>query len=771
MIACIWYQDEPECDLYYRRHKFAKKFFEQWVKSWLKMLLQTIEHKTHTWLGPTLNYRRRRKRYACMLLPTIQRKLHIWVDGAKGGQRRSRPKRWRRTAVVRVLAMTVVAANAMPAQQGHEPARRVVFDTDSRPLKIDNHASKSITNDIHDVIGQPDFDTKYHISGVGGNIKGYPCTIRWTIEDDDGVRHDIKLPNAIYSKDSPSRILSPQHWAQEAKDNSPNPRGTWCATYEDSIVLHWNQEQYVRTVRLDKKGTNVATIRTSPGYRKYKAFQAEVGDDQQLYCYDANVISDDEEGEESRNVPKQNEAQDEWTLRKDPLTTDFMPSDDSQLEPSPVHIVEDEEDSRYRDASSEFLQWHHRLGHISPKKIREMARQGRLPSKLATCKVPLCTSCLFGKATKRPWRGKPSIQSKDKVETVTRPGQCVAVDQLESHTPGLIAQVKGIPTTDRYRCATVFVDIHTGIGYVHLQRTTSASETIEAKHAFERYAGRHAVQVEHYHADNGCFAENKFLEDIKQRGQTISFSGVGAHHQNGVAERRIRELQEHARTMLIHARTRWPEAIDVHLWPYALRAANDILNSTWDLKRKHIPLEKFTKTPVQDDLKQWAPFGCPVYVTEKPIQDGNNISKWQIRSRVAIYLGRSPNHARTVALCLSLSTGLTSPQFHFRLDPTFQTMRKAFRISMPASSWQAKCHFTKSKSQRDKPTQAKEPATPRSSNQATQNTSLVQGTAPTGHVPNQQTDPTINAPIPSIAASHNTIGTTSSTACTFPPGL
>ena len=31
---------------------------------------------------------------------------------------------------------------------------------------------------------------------------------------------------------------------QTAKDNKPNPRGTWCATYDDEIVLWWNQRKY-----------------------------------------------------------------------------------------------------------------------------------------------------------------------------------------------------------------------------------------------------------------------------------------------------------------------------------------------------------------------------------------------------------------------------------------------------------------------------------------------------------------------------------------------
>jgi hypothetical protein len=42
--------------------------------------------------------------------------------------------------------------------------------------------------------------------------------------------------------------------------------------------------------------------------------------------------------------------------------------------------------------------------------------------------------------------------------TITSAGQCVSVDQLESPTPGLIAQLQGIPTKKRYTCVTVFVD-------------------------------------------------------------------------------------------------------------------------------------------------------------------------------------------------------------------------------------------------------------------------------------------------------------------------
>jgi len=254
-----------------------------------------------------------------------------------------------------------------------------------------------------------------------------------------------------------------------------------------------------------------------------------------VFSYDSNIISDDEAEIDSDNESDEDVLQDEIDPndRQDPLTTDFNLNGPSGLQDVPM-VIPNEEDTIPETDQAEFLQWHHRLGHISPKKIRKLAQLGILPNKLSKCKVPLCTSCLFGKATRRPWRTK--AKPKSVLKTITRPGQCVSVDQLESTTPGMIAQLKGIPTTKRYTAATVFVDHFSGLGYVHLQKTTNADETVQAKQAFEAYADSHGVKVLHYHADNGRFAENKWRNACTAKGQTLSFCGVNAHHQNGVAK-------------------------------------------------------------------------------------------------------------------------------------------------------------------------------------------------------------------------------------------
>ena len=199
-------------------------------------------------------------------------------------------------------------------------------------------------------------------------------------------------------------------------------------------------------------------------------------------------------------------------------------------------------------------------------------------------------------------------------------------------------------TTKRYKYATVYVDQATGFGFVYLQKTASAEETIEGKVAFEQQAKQHGVEIKAYHADNGIFRAHLWVDHCRSQHQQLTFAGVNAHHQNAHAEVRIRQLQDLARTMLIHANKRWPKAISAQLWPYALRMANEALNATPNMVHptKQSPLQLFSKTDVHTNLKHWYPFGCPVYVLESSLATSGIHHKWKERSRVGIYLGTSP---------------------------------------------------------------------------------------------------------------------------------
>jgi hypothetical protein len=62
---------------------------------------------------------------------------------------------------------------------------------------------------------------------------------------------------------------------------------------------------------------------------------------------------------------------------------------------------------------------------------------------------------------------------------------------------------------------------------------------LKGKHNFECFAKQFNVKIKHYHADNAHFVENELKADIANQDQELTFSGVGTHHQNGVAEHSI----------------------------------------------------------------------------------------------------------------------------------------------------------------------------------------------------------------------------------------
>jgi hypothetical protein len=50
-------------------------------------------------------------------------------------------------------------------------------------------------------------------------------------------------------------------------------------------------------------------------------------------------------------------------------------------------------------------------------------------------------------------------------------------------------------------------------------------------------AKQEGIEIKKYHADNDIFTSKAFKEECDLKGQGYLFSGIGAHHQNGVAEK------------------------------------------------------------------------------------------------------------------------------------------------------------------------------------------------------------------------------------------
>jgi hypothetical protein len=127
---------------------------------------------------------------------------------------------------------------------------------------------------------------------------------------------------------------------------------------------------------------------------------------------------------------------------------------------------------------------------------------------------------MYGKLTKRPWRYRNDSSLIE--ENAASPGDIVLVNQMDSSTLGLVAQLIGLPTRERYKIATVFVDHASDYSYVHLQSDSSLKQTLIAKREFERHAACTNVIVKRYHADNGRFVDNAWTNDLKEKNQYMS---------------------------------------------------------------------------------------------------------------------------------------------------------------------------------------------------------------------------------------------------------
>ncbi len=108
--------------------------------------------------------------------------------------------------------------------------------------------------------------------------------------------------------------------------------------------------------------------------------------------------------------------------------------------------------------------------------------------------------------------------------------------------PGPIPHISGKLAGMQINGATIIVDHHSNHVYAFLMQDLTLDETILAKHAYEQFLLSLGVTSKAYHAHSWHFTDNGFQDDCISCNQTITFCGVGSHHQNGIPERKIKEL-------------------------------------------------------------------------------------------------------------------------------------------------------------------------------------------------------------------------------------
>jgi len=341
----------------------------------------------------------------------------------------------------------------------------------------------------------------------------------------------------------------------------------------------------------------------------------------------------------------------------------------------------------------ELMLWHWRLMHAgqgwiqslmaTPKQeVGEKAPAPLIQGKVhgtSSCTHPVCPACQLGKQHRRTpghtWVD-PDREMAIRREAL-RPGDCTSIDQYVSAMPGRLAHTFGRESADRqYNGGTIFVDHATGFVYIQNQQSLRIGETLQAKTAYEKFAYQFGIKLKKFRADNAPFRAAEFKEDLELKEQDIDYSGVGAHFQNGVAERALQTVTMWARSAMLHQALHWPSEFSPDLWPFALEHAVHIWNHLPSHHGRLAPIELFTgvKLPEYKAISQARVWGCPVYVLDPKIQDGKKLPKWRARSRVGMYLGASLDHSSTVGRILNLRTGAISPQYHVVYDELFSSV-------------------------------------------------------------------------------------------------
>ena len=96
--------------------------------------------------------------------------------------------------------------------------------------------------------------------------------------------------------------------------------------------------------------------------------------------------------------------------------------------------------------------------------------------------------------------------------------------------------MSGLLTNQQLWGCTTFIDHVSDCVYGDLIRYLSLAETLISKSAWGKVIAKSGHMVKHYHADNGCFADNGFIDATNEKYQMITFYDVGSHHHNGIVE-------------------------------------------------------------------------------------------------------------------------------------------------------------------------------------------------------------------------------------------
>jgi hypothetical protein len=243
-------------------------------------------------------------------------------------------------------------------------------------------------------------------------------------------------------------------------------------------------------------------------------------------------------------------------------------------------------------SQKEHLLWHQRLSHALTNWIQTLMRDRLWLPDADKCSRALhsgpffpmkscmprcdtsklkCAACLYAKAltqTPNNQAACPFLKARILRENQLMPGDCISADHYFSPVQGHLPHTFG-KERHRYSCGSLFVDHASGKISNFLQYLNTAHKTLQSINWLEAMAREEGFKIKSYHSNSGIFASADFKAHCERSLQTFSFSGVGAKHQTGIAERNIKTIAQWACANMLHLATHWPQCADSKFWPQA----------------------------------------------------------------------------------------------------------------------------------------------------------------------------------------------------------
>jgi hypothetical protein len=88
------------------------------------------------------------------------------------------------------------------------------------------------------------------------------------------------------------------------------------------------------------------------------------------------------------------------------------------------------------------------------------------------------------------------------------------------------------------------------------------------------------------------------------------------------------------------------------------------------------------------DIHVW---GCPVYILNLKVQQGQNLRRWQPCSHQGIFMGLSQHHNSEAPGDINVSTWSITTQFHVVFDDQFTTVNSIGQEEEHSCQWEEIC--------------------------------------------------------------------------------